>query len=173
RSENMLTFILGAILINTGIAMYFDISPLLSNMFFGAMLVNIDKTAFRYFDSLSNADWPLYVMFYVVAGASLEIGLLTALGLIGSVYIIFRALGLFGGAYVGGVIVQTDKKITRYLGLALMPQAGVAIGLAMLAKVSIPDAGGLIFNTVVATTVAFEIFGPIATRYTLVKAGDI
>jgi NhaP-type Na+/H+ or K+/H+ antiporter len=173
RSETMLTFILGAILINTGLAMYFDFSPLLSNMFFGAMLVNIDKTAFRYFNSLSNADWPLYVMFYVVAGANLEIGLLSTLGLIGSVYIAFRAIGLFGGAYVGGVIAQTDKKITRYLGLALMPQAGVAIGLAMLAKVSFPDAGVLIFNTVIATTVVFEIFGPVATRYVLVKAGDI
>ncbi|MCR4289890.1 MAG: cation:proton antiporter [Candidatus Scalindua sp.] len=173
RSETMLTFILGAILINTGTAIYFDLSPLLSNMFFGAILVNIDKTAFRYFDSLSNADWPLYVMFYVLAGANLEIWQLSTLGLIGTVYIIFRALGLFGGAYVGGVIVQTDNKTTRYLGLALMPQAGVAIGLAMLAKVSFPDAGVLIFNTVIATTVVFEILGPLATRYALSKAGDI
>ncbi|MFQ5715128.1 MAG: cation:proton antiporter, partial [Candidatus Scalinduaceae bacterium] len=173
RSENMLTFILGAILINTGLAIYFDLSPLLSNMFFGAMLVNIDKTAFRYFDSLSNADWPLYVMFYVLAGANLEIGLLSTLGLIGSVYIVFRALGLYWGAYAGGIVVRTEKKITRYLGIALMPQAGVAIGLAMLAKMSFPDAGGLIFNMVIATTVVFEIFGPIATRYSLIKAGDI
>jgi Kef-type K+ transport system membrane component KefB len=173
RSETTLTFILGAILINTGLAIYFDLSPLLSNMFFGAMLVNIDKTAFRYFDSLSNVDWPLYVMFYVVAGAHLEIGLLSTLGLIGSVYIVFRAMGLFGGAYVGGIVVRTDKEITRYLGLALMPQAGVAIGLALLAKVSFPDAGGLIFHVVIATTVVFEIFGPIATRYALSKAGDI
>jgi len=173
RSETMLTFILGAILINTGLAIYFDLSPLLSNMFFGAMLVNIDKTAFRYFDSLSNADWPLYVMFYVIAGSNLEIGLLSTLGLVGSVYIVFRALGLFGGAYAGGILAQTDKKITRYLGFALMPQAGVAIGLAMLAKVSFPDTGVLIFNMVIATTVVFEIFGPIATRYALSKAGDI
>ncbi len=173
RSETMLTFILGAILINTGLAIYFDLSPLLSNMFFGAMLVNIDKTAFRYFDSLSNADWPLYVMFYVIAGSNLEIGLLSTLGLVGSVYIVFRALGLFGGAYAGGIVAQTDKKITRYLGFALMPQAGVAIGLAMLAKVSFPDTGVLIFNMVIATTVVFEIFGPIATRYALLKAGDI
>ncbi|MFV1974725.1 MAG: cation:proton antiporter [Candidatus Scalindua sp.] len=173
RSETMLTFILGAILINTGLAIYFDLSPLLSNMFFGAMLVNIDKTAFRYFDSLSNADWPLYVMFYVIAGSNLEIGLLSTLGLVGSVYIVFRALGLFGGAYAGGIVAQTDKKITRYLGFALMPQAGVAIGLAMLAKVSFPDTGVLIFNMIIATTVVFEIFGPIATRYALLKAGDI
>jgi Kef-type K+ transport system membrane component KefB len=173
RSETVLTFILGAILINTGLAIYFDLSPLLSNMFFGAMLVNIDKTAFRYFDSLSNVDWPLYVMFYVVAGAHLDIGMLTSLGLIGSVYIVFRAMGLFGGAYVGGIVVRTDKEITRYLGLALMPQAGVAIGLALLAKASFPDAGGLIFHVIIATTVVFEIFGPIATRYALSKAGDI
>ncbi len=61
--EEMLTLILGIVLANTGVALFFDISPLLSNMFFGAILINIDKTAFRYFDSLKTIDWPLYVLF--------------------------------------------------------------------------------------------------------------
>ncbi|MHC4454549.1 MAG: cation:proton antiporter, partial [Planctomycetota bacterium] len=90
RPEVMLTFILGAIFINTGISIFFNASPLLSNMFFGAVLVNIDKTAFRYFESVSKVDWPLYVMFYVFAGAGLEIGLLSSLGLVGSIYIASR-----------------------------------------------------------------------------------
>ncbi|MCR4292571.1 MAG: cation:proton antiporter [Candidatus Kuenenia sp.] len=173
RKEDVLTFILGAILINTGAALYFHMSPLLSNMFFGAVIVNIDKTAFRFFDSLSNIDWPFYIMFYVLAGANLDVGLIPTLGIIGSVYIIARIMGRIGGAYAGAVIGGTDKSIKRYMGLALMAQAGVAIGLAMMAKSQLPHTGGAILNTIIATTVIYEIIGPIATRYALVKSGDI
>ena len=173
RREDVLTFILGAILINTGVALYFHMSPLLSNMFFGAVLVNIEKTSFKFFESVNNVDWPLYVMFYVLAGANLDIGLLNSLGLIGSVYIISRIIGRIGGAYAGAVIARAEQSIRRYMGLALMAQAGVAIGLAMMAKASLPHAGGAILNTIIATTVVYEIFGPIATRYALLKAKDI
>ena len=173
RREDVLTFILGAILINTGVALYFHMSPLLSNMFFGAVLVNIEKTSFKFFESVNNVDWPLYVMFYVLAGANLDIGLLNSLGLIGSVYIISRIIGRIGGAYAGAVIAGAEQSIKRYMGLALMAQAGVAIGLAMMAKASLPHTGGAILNTIIATTVVYEIFGPIATRYALLKAKDI
>ncbi len=173
RRENVLTFILGAILINTGVALHFHISPLLSNMFFGAVLVNIEKTSFRFFESVNSVDWPLYVMFYVLAGANLDIGILSSLGLIGSVYIISRIIGRIGGAYAGAVITGADQSIRRYMGLALMAQAGVAIGLAMMAKASLPHTGGAILNTIIATTVVYEIFGPVATRYALLKAKDI
>jgi Kef-type K+ transport system membrane component KefB len=173
RRENVLTFILGAILINTGVALHFHISPLLSNMFFGAVLVNIEKTSFRFFESVNNVDWPLYVMFYVLAGANLDIGILSSLGLIGSVYIISRIIGRIGGAYAGAVITGAGQSIRRYMGLALMAQAGVAIGLAMMAKASLPHTGGAILHTIIATTVVYEIFGPVATRYALLKAKDI
>ena len=126
--RNVLTLILGAIFITTGIAMVLHISPLLSNMFFGAGLINIDKTAFRFFDSLQEVDWPLYIIFYVLAGANLEIGLLTSLGFIASLYIIFRCAGKIGGAYIGGLVVGVGKDVRRYMGLALIPQAGVALG---------------------------------------------
>jgi Kef-type K+ transport system membrane component KefB len=173
RREDVLTFILGAILINTGVALYFHMSPLLSNMFFGAVLVNIEKTSFKFFESVNSVDWPLYVMFYVLAGANLDIGLLSSLGLIGSVYIISRIIGRIGGAYAGAIIAGTEQSIRRYMGLALMAQAGVAIGLAMMAKASLPHTGGAILNTVIATTVVYEIFGPVATRYALLKAKNI
>ena len=173
RREDVLTFILGAILINTGVALYFHMSPLLSNMFFGAVLVNIGKTPFRFFETVNSVDWPLYVMFYVLAGANLDIGLLSSLGLIGSVYIISRIIGRIGGAYAGAVIAGTEQSIRRYMGLALMAQAGVAIGLAMVAKANLPHTGGAILNTIIATTVVYEIFGPIATRYALLKAKNI
>ncbi len=173
RREDVLTFILGAILINTGAALYFHMSSLLSNMFFGAVLVNIEKTSFKFFESVNSVDWPLYVMFYVLAGANLDIGLLSSLGLIGSVYIISRIVGRIGGAYAGAIIAGTEQSIKKYMGLALMAQAGVAIGLAMMAKASLPHTGGAILNTIISTTVVYEIFGPVATRYALLKAKNI
>ncbi|GAX60709.1 sodium/hydrogen exchanger [Candidatus Scalindua japonica] len=173
RREDVLTFILGAILINTGVALYFHLSPLLSNMFFGTVLVNIGKTPFRFFDTVNSVDWPLYVMFYVLAGANLNIGLLSSLGLIGSVYIISRIVGRIAGAYTGAIIAGTEQSIRKYMGLALMAQAGVAIGLAIMARTNLPKTGGTILNTIIATTVIYEILGPIATRYSLSKAGDI
>jgi hypothetical protein len=112
-------------------------------------------------------------MFYVLAGANLDIGLLSSLGMISSVYIISRIIGRIGGAYAGAVIAGTEQSIRQYMGLALMAQAGVAIGLAMVAKANLPHTGGAILNTIIATTVAYEIFGSIATRYALLKAKDI
>ncbi len=109
----------------------------------------------------------------VVAGANLDVGLLSTLGLIGSVYLISRIIGRIGGAYAGAVIVGTDKSIKKYMGLALMSQAGAAIGLAMMAKVNLPQTGGAILNIIIATTVIYEILGPIATRYALLKARNI
>jgi Kef-type K+ transport system membrane component KefB len=112
-------------------------------------------------------------VFYVLAGANLDIGLLASLGLIGSVYIISRIIGKIAGAYSGAIITEAEQSIRRYMGLAFMAQAGVAIGLAMMAKANLPHAGGAILNTIIATTVVYEIFGPVATRYALLKAKDI
>jgi len=170
---DVLTFILGAVLLNTGIALLFDLSPLLSNMALGAALVNIDKEAFKYFDTLKAIDWPLYILFYAIAGANLEINLLLSLGLIGSVYLVFRVIGKIAGAYCGALIVKSPRAVRNYMGLALMPQAGVALGLAMVAKASFPVAGAAIFSAITATTVIYELFGPMATRYALSKAGEI
>ena len=170
---DILTFVLGAVLINTGIALWLGISPLLANISMGGALVNIDREAFRYFDSIKAIDWPLYIVFYVLAGASMDIHLVLSIGFVGLVYIIFRAFGKIAGAYIGGAVIQAPKDMKKYMGLALVPQAGVALGLAMIARNSFPEIGRTIFTTIAATTVIYEIFGPMATRYALLKAGQI
>ena len=170
---DILILVLGAVLINTGITLWLGLSPLLANISMGAALVNIDREAFRYFDSIKAIDWPLYIVFYVLAGASMDVSLVLSIGFIGIVYIIFRAMGKVTGAYIGSTIAQAPKEMKNYMGLALLPQAGVALGLAMIARNSFPDIGKTIFTTIAATTVIYEVFGPIATRYALVKAGQI
>ncbi|MCQ9208524.1 MAG: cation:proton antiporter [Omnitrophica bacterium] len=170
---DLLIYVLGFIFLNTGLALYFNFSVLLANMFMGAILVNAHKLSFKFFEALKSIDSPLYLLFFVLAGANLEIGLLKTLGLLGLAYIILRSLGKIGGAYLGGLIAQVPARMRNYMGWALLPQAGVALGVALVVKTEFPQIGSMIFTTIVATTVIYEIIGPICTRISLKKAGEI
>jgi Kef-type K+ transport system membrane component KefB len=170
---DLLIYILGFIFLNTGLALYFNFSVLLANMFMGAVLVNANKVSFKFFEALRDIDSPLYLLFFVLAGANLELRLLKGLGLLGLAYIFFRSFGKIGGAYLGGVISQVPERMRKYIGWALLPQAGVALGVALVAKAAFPQIGGTIFTTIVATTIIYEVIGPICTKISLKKAGEI
>jgi len=142
-------------------------------MFLGASMVNLKKINLNFFDTIKTIDSPLYLLFFVLAGANLEIHLLRNIGLIGTVYLIFRLIGKIGGVHLGGFIAHTSGRIRKYLGLALVPQAGVALGVALIAKSDFPQIGSIIFTTIVATTVVYELIGPICTKFALEKAGEI
>ncbi len=169
----LLIFTLGFILLSVGIAIWLHLSVLLANMFLGAILVNINRSSFNPFDVLKTVDSPLFLLFFVLAGANLEIGLLPQLGLIGSVYLAFRLIGKVTGARLGAHISNASNSVRKYLGLGLVPQAGVALGCALVAKSDFPNIGSMIFTTIVATTVVYELIGPLCTKYALQKAGEI
>ncbi len=169
----LLIFTLGFVFLNIGIAIWLKLSVLLASMFFGAILVNINKTSSNFFDSLKTIDSPLFLLFFVLAGANLEIGILSKLGLIGLAYLIFRLVGKMIGASLGAHISNASGSIKRYLGLGLIPQAGVALGCALIAKNDFPQVGSIIFSTIIATTIIYEIVGPLCAKYALIKAGDI
>jgi Kef-type K+ transport system membrane component KefB len=169
----LLIYTLGFIFLNTGLALYFNFSVLLANMFLAAVLVNVHKVSFKFFEALRHIDSPLYLLFFVLAGANLELGLLTSLGILGFGYIIFRSLGKISGAYLGGLIAQVPERIRKYMGLALLPQAGVALGVALVVKAEFPQIGSIIFTTIIATTVIYEIIGPMFTKFSLRKSGEI
>ena len=170
---DLLIYTLGFIFLNTGLALYFNFSVLLANMFMAAVLVNVHKVSFKFFEALRTIDSPLYLLFFVLVGANLEFGLLKTLGLLGLGYVIFRSIGKIGGAYLGGLIAQVPARMKKYLGLALLPQAGIALGVALIAKTEFPEIGSIIFTTIVATTIIYEIVGPICTKISLKKAGEI
>lgn len=170
---DLLVYTLGFIFLNTGMALYLNFSVLLANMFMAAVLVNVHKVSFKFFEALRFIDSPLYLLFFVLAGANLEISLLKNLGLLGLSYIIFRSLGKIGGAYLGGIAAQVPERMKKYIGLALLPQAGVALGVALIAKSEFPELGGMIFTAIVATTVLYEIIGPVFTKVSLKKAGEV
>jgi len=165
--SDLLIYLLGFLLLNTGLALYFHLSILLTNIIFGAVLVNIGTTSFKFFDLLKSVDAPLYLLFFILAGANLEIGLLPGVWLCAIIFIISRSLGKIFGAYFGGYLSKAEDKIRKYLGWGLLPQAGVAIGLALIVKEEFPRLGDILFPTIIATTVFYEIAGPIFTRYAL------
>lgn len=172
-SANLLVLVLSAIFFVIGVSAWLDLSVLLSNVALGATLVNIDRRATALFDTLRDICIPIYIMFFVLAGAHFDIGAFMQMGGIGVVYITFRILGKVLSAPPGGYIAGAESNVKKYLGLALLPQAGVALGMALVAKQVFPEAADIFFTVAVATTVVFEIIGPLCTKYALSKAGEI
>lgn len=182
RSRNeVLAVSLGVILVCTGLSKYLHISLILSNLSLGITFTNFFPLASRRsYETMQFVTLPIYIIFFVIAGAHLQLSLLPAIGFLGLVYIIGRILGLVGGAFFGAVISRQEPVIRKYLGLGILSQAGVAIGLAILAtkdfgKLGNPgqDVALLVINTIAATTIIFEILGPITTKIAISKAGEI
>ena len=96
-----------------------------------------------------------------------------SIGLIGILYIISRSIGKVFGAYIGADIVKAPANVKKYLGLTLLPQAGVAIGLSLIAAQQIPEQSKTIRTVVLCATFVYEMIGPVATKYALKKAGEI
>jgi len=172
-ATELLIYTLGFILFSIGIALSLHLSVLLSCMFLGTVLVNIHLAPFKFFDAVRTIDSPLFLLFFVLAGANLEIGLLKNLGLMGLAYLISRVAGKVIGANRGARISKSSDSIKKYLGFGLIPQAGVALGVALIAKSDFPSIGNMLFSTIVATTVVYELIGPMCTKYALHKAGEI
>ncbi|MBE0432118.1 cation:proton antiporter [candidate division WOR-3 bacterium] len=171
--EEVLVVTVGSILLAVGLAMQLHLSPLLTNIAFGFIVANVVKDSDVFFVNLRKIDMVLFLGFFVLVGANLEIGLLPKVGVMGVLYIVFRVIGKFAGVRLGAYISRADAKVGRYLGWGLVPQAGVALGVALSAKTLYPTYGGIIFTTITATTVIYELIGPIAAKYGLRKAGEI
>ncbi|MBA7499188.1 MAG: cation:proton antiporter [Clostridia bacterium] len=170
---DLLIYTLGFVLLTTGMALYLHFPVLLANIFLGVVLVNIRKENIRFFEVFRRVDSPLYLFFFVLAGVHLEINLLGKLGLIGVAYFGFRIAGKLLGASLGGYLSRAPKLVKKYLGFGLIPQAGVALGLALIAKVEFSPLGGIVFTTIMVTTIIYEIIGPFFTKFALSKAGEI
>ena len=170
---NLVILIVGFILLTCGVSLSLNLSVLLANMALGASLINLKKENYKFFDILHNIEPLLYLSFFVITGASLKIPLLPKIGLLGITYIIFRLLGKTGGASLGAHFSKAPKVIKKFIGFGLLPQAGVALGVAFIAKASFPEVGNLILTTIISTTIFLEIVGPFGTKFALTKAGEI
>ena len=172
KSSTLMIYTLGVIMFNTGLCIHFGLSVLLANMALGITVENISEKDVEFFGAVERIESPFYVLFFVLAGAHLKIGMIPAMSALGVVYLLSRVAGKTGGAYLGAALVGEDKTFRRYMGLALLPQAGVALGFAIIVKSAFPSGGSEIFLVVTATTVFFEILGPVLTRTALKAAGE-
>ncbi|OPX22078.1 MAG: hypothetical protein B1H04_05570 [Planctomycetales bacterium 4484_123] len=180
---DVLVYALGAILLATGLANAMGLSLILANLAVGAMVANISaRAAERAYRTVEQITAPIYALFFVVAGAHLDLRLFAALSLLGVVYIVGRSAGLIGGAWLGATLSRAEPNVRRYLGLGILSQAGVAVGLALTVanQFRAPEYGPLgrqlaamTINTIAATTIVFEIVGPITTKIALSRAGEI
>lgn len=172
KGQPMLTEALGLVFLCGGIALWLDISFLIASMVMGAVIANFAKHHEYPFHAIEGIESAFMVVFFVLAGASLEFSAIREIGLIGMVYILCRTLGKYLGARIGSQCCQTDAMTKRWMGIALLPQAGVPIGMALVAANHFPEYRQTLLTVVISSTVFFEIVGPIFTRLALQRAHD-
>ena len=165
--QPILSEALGAVFICGGLALWLGVSFLIASMVLGAVVGNFAKHHEQPLHAIEGIEWPFMVIFFVLAGANLELRMLGSIGLVCMVYIIFRIVGKMVGARIGGQFGKADRKTKRWMGVALLPQAGVAIGMALVASNFIPEYRQTLLSVAVLSTVLFEIIGPIFTRFAL------
>lgn len=174
RSEdNRLILTIALLLGIAGICAALDISPLLACMVFGTAYINMtkDKDLYRQVERFTP---PVLSIFFVVSGMNLDISSSDTLGIIGVSYFILRIVGKYLGAYLGCTIAKTTKEVRDYLGLALVPQAGVAIGLAFLGRRVLGGTlGDMLLTIILSSSVLYELIGPVCAKIALFRSGAI
>lgn len=171
--DNRLILTISLLLGIAGLCAALDISPLLSCMLFGTTYINMTKDKELY-KQVERFTPPILSIFFVVSGMSLDISSFSTLGVIGVSYFIIRIAGKYLGAYLGCIIAKTTKEVRNYLGLALIPQAGVAIGLAFLGKRILPEnMGNMLLTIILSSSVLYELIGPACAKVALIYSGSI
>lgn len=165
--------LIGFILLASSLASLFGVSELLANMAAGAVFTNVSRDSLLGADLIDELTPPLYLMFFVLSGADLDLSILPSIGVVGLIYVTFRVFGKLTGAYAGATIMKSPPVIKKYLGWMILPQAGVAIGLSTVAERLVPAHGSEIKTIILAATLIFELFGPLMTKIALQKAGEI
>jgi Kef-type K+ transport system membrane component KefB len=168
----MLILLAGSILICVGVSRLLDLSPLVASLAVGATMVNMAERSRRMFAALSGTDPPFYAMFFVLAGAELDVSLIPAMGALGVVYLVGRAGGKFAGARIAANRLRLEPQVRQWLGFALMAQAGLAVGLTFAISARYPAFAPVVRTIVLASVAVYEVVGPVSTRLALVRAGE-
>ena len=173
KQGNRLSLIVAFIFAGLGVSQWLGLSDLLLCMAMGAVLANFSADINSLMDICDSVTPPVFMIFFVASGAELQLSVLPTVGLIGIIYIVFRVLGKMFGASLGGIICKCEKGVRKYLGPCLLPQAGVAIGLSLVAAEVVPDYASEIRAVILCGTLIYELVGPAVTKFSLKKAGEI
>ena len=172
-SDHRLVLTCSAVFLIAAVCAAMDVSPLLGCMVLGATYANVtgDKELFK---QVNRVTPPINVLFFVLSGMRLNLGALEAVGMIGVTYFAVRIVGKMLGSWLGARMTGCSAEIRRYFGLALIPQAGVSIGLAVLAQRILPaESGSLLSTIILSSSVLYEMIGPVCARKALMLAGAI
>lgn len=170
---NRISLVVTAVFLGVGISDKFGLSSLLLCMAIGAALANYSAVSDPVMDGSERWTPPLFMLFFVISGAQFNFSVLKTVGAVGVIYILMRSFGKYFGAMLGCKIVGTEKTVRQYLGITLLPQAGVAIGMAQLSLTVVPEYGEQIRAVVLCATLVYELVGPLLTKLSLQKAGEI
>ena len=135
-------------------------------------MVNLAERSKSLFNTLSGTDPPFYAIFFVIAGADLDLSLISSMGVVGLVYVGGRAVGKFVGAVAGARWLQLDRAVQRFLGFGLMAQAGLAVGLTIAIGQRFETLAPTVSTVVLASVAIFEMVGPLGARFALIQAGE-
>ena len=165
--QPMLIEALGIVFVCGGLALMLDVSFLIASMVMGSVVANLARHHEYPFHAIEGVEWTFMVIFFVLAGASIELSAVKEIGIIGVVYILCRATGKYLGVMLGSRFGKADKETKQWMGIALFPQAGVAIGMALVASEHFPEYRQTLLSVIISTTIFFEIIGPVFTRMAL------
>ena len=173
KSSNRICVTVGIIFITIWLSGRLNGSALLSCMALGAALVNWSNEIDHVMEVSNSFTPPLLMFFFTMSGAGFNLDALKSIGLLGVVYVIMRVIGKMLGAYLGGKLTHQEEKVCRYLGPTLMPQAGVALGLILVAESIVPQYGPQIRTVILCSTFIYSILGPSVAKWALIKADEI
>lgn len=165
--EPTLAEAMGFVLLCGGIATWLDLSAILSAMVMGSIVASLATHHERPFHAIEGVEWPFLILFFILAGASAHIEALLMVSGITMVYMLVRCMGSYAGARIGARLAGADEITQKWLGLCLFPQAGVALGMALMASQRFPEFEAFLLPVVLASTVVYELVSPAITRRAL------
>lgn len=167
-----LILIIGCILLLVGAAQYLQTSSLVATLMLGATVTNLSRRTEHLFAALQKIDPPIYAIFFVSAGAELDLKLFASAGGIGICYFLMRLTSKYTGAYIGTRLFKMADVIKQHLSIAIISQAGLAVGLLTIVRVKVPDMASTVTAVVLSAILVFEIIGPFGTRYAIFQANE-
>jgi len=167
----LIYIVFGMILLGDGVAELLGVSAILANMVAGFIVMNTARKR-EMFLVIEKIEEIIFVMLFVLAGLHFDLGVMKVAGILALLIVLGRYLGKYFGARAGATISHASTEVKKYLGLALLPQAGIALGLMLLAKRTFPTFGDIMMNAVLASVIINELVTPPLTKYAIFKAGE-
>jgi Kef-type K+ transport system membrane component KefB len=167
-----LILLIGCLLLCAGLASVLNLSTLVVSLALGATVANLSGNTGRLAQVQSRTDPPFYAVFFVIAGAHLQLGMLKSLGVVGVAYILARLIGKLVGAFMGARVAKLPSEFHRRTGFGILAHAGLAIGLVFSLARRFPQVGNELSTVVLGAILVYEIVGPISVRHVLLRAGE-